>query len=357
MRIIIATGGTGGHVFPALQVAKVLQRQHDILFLSSGGVAAQIIEQNGFDLIFLSAEGVRFKSLKLFLRSIFLIFKATRESLRFLSDFKPDVVVGFGGYGGFPVLLAAFLLRYPTLIHEQNVIPGKANRILSRFVNKIAISFLDTLRYFPKGKSLFTGCPSRLPIPSLDKNQLYAKFGFEATKPVILVLGGSQGSHRINAEFVEAAKSLKKEFDFQVIHITGPKDFDEFKDQYVGLGIKAHVFGFLNEMEEVYAISDLVIGRAGAVTVTELAVFQIPSILIPYPYAGGHQKWNAKVLQDAKVSRLLEESELVPGKLQTTIQEIMKQGLTKQKIAHAVSHFCFLDSANRVAQAILDLKK
>ena len=358
MKILIATGGSGGHVFPALCVAQELKKNnHQIIFAGTSGAITKKIEENGFDLAVLSSKGVSFASVNSFFVSIFYMMKAMVQSFSLLKDLKPDVVVGFGGYGAFPVLLVSSLLRYPTLIHEQNVVPGRANRILSKVVRKIAISFEKSRKYFPLSKTALTGCPCRSEKKQLTKEELLKKFNLQNNRFTILVLGGSQGSHRINQEFLKVAPLLKKDLEFQVIHLTGGQDCDDLKKKYDDIDIPVSLFSFLDEIEEAYRITDLVVSRAGAVTIFEIALFGLQAILIPYPFAKGHQRENAKILCDTNVAKMIEEKDLSTEKLKGEILNMALDKIPKDKIVQQTRNFFFPDAAVRLTNEITLLRK
>ncbi|MFA5059928.1 MAG: undecaprenyldiphospho-muramoylpentapeptide beta-N-acetylglucosaminyltransferase [Candidatus Omnitrophota bacterium] len=358
MKIIIATGGSGGHVFPALSVAIELRsRGHEIVFLGTPGLAAEKIEKNNFRFVGLCAKGIAYRSLASFFVSINCMLTATGQALRFLKEFKPDVVAGFGGYGAFPTVAAAFLLRCPTLIHEQNVVPGKANYLLSKFSKRVAVSFAESRRYFNQKKVVLTGCPCRKKPNELPREEILRKFNLSPDKPIILIVGGSQGSRRINKDFFEAAILLKESLDFQIIHISGKKDYEDLKASYERSGMHFCLFDFLDEIDLAYMASDLVICRAGAMTINEVALFRLPAVLIPYPFAGGHQKENAKVLCRAQIAQMIEEHELTPERLRAVILELLTRRIKKEEIALRAEKFFYADSAIRLANEIELIKE
>ncbi len=357
MRILIATGGSGGHIFPALNVAQELKKEgHEVLFAGALEKSSDIIKNDGFDVFNLKAQGLTLNSMRSFFISTTSMLKAIKDSSSVLRAYKPEIVVGFGGYGAFPVVLVATLLRCPSMIHEQNVIPGRANRVLARLVDKVAISFKDTGKYFSPQKTVLTGCPCRKKTEQ-NKIENLRKFNLEENKFTILVLGGSQGSHRINDEFLKTIILLKPHLDFQVLHLTGPKDFEEVKEKYKKLPVKSCVLDFLMDMEAAYSIADLVISRAGAVTVTELATFRIPAILIPYPFAGAHQKENARQLCVTHLAQMIEENDLCPLQLKKAILEYSHKSFDSKVVDQDMSASFLQDGTLRVAREVLGLKR
>lgn len=358
MKILIATGGSGGHIFPALFTAKELKgRGHQVYFAGALGEASYNIQDSGFEFFEISSRGFSLKSFSEFLTFWGATTKAFWSSLRVLQKIDPDVVTGFGGYGAFPVTFGAAVQGIPTIIHEQNVLPGKANRVLSCFAKKIAVSFSGAAKNFPPGKTVLTGCPCRPLQVSQERKRILAEFGLKEGVFTILVLGGSQGSRRINKEFLETAIQLKDRLAFQVIHITGKNDLADVRAKYAQMGVAAKVFDFTDQMEKIYAAGDLVVSRAGAMTVTEIAAFALPAILIPYPYAGGHQRYNAFVLSDTKVSRTIEEKDLSSDVLLRNILEFRENAVTKEEIAKMYADIYRPRAAQDLADEIERSKK
>lgn len=358
MRILLATGGSGGHIFPALQVAEELSRMgHEVVFVGKFGVGLKQIEHKRYPSIFLSAKGLACWPPQRCIESIVCMAKAILESFRALKEIRPAAVCGFGGYAGFAVVLTAALLRYPTMIHEQNVIPGRANKFLSKFVRKIAITFRETSQYLNSPKTVLTGCPCHAQITPSTKEQLCARFQLDLHKITILVLGGSQGSHRINSEFMKTARLLQSHLDFQVIHLCGKNDYSFLKNQYQETGIRFRLFDFLDDPGTAYQMADMVISRAGAVTVLETVKFRVPAILIPYPFAGGHQRQNAEILCQKNAARMIEEKDLTAKILERNIVELLTQRPSKEELKRNVESLVIADAAHRIAQEIVQLKQ
>lgn len=357
MKILLATGASGGHILPALVTAHELkQRGHSVVF---GGVLKQAgakIQLAGFESFEISAQGFSTRSLKTMIVFFGRVIKSLIESSRILNQVKPDCVVGFGGYGAFSLVMVAVLQRIPTMIQEQNVVPGKANRILSLFVKKIAVGFQSAQSHFAAKKVLLTGCPCRVLVQNLDRQSILAEFGLSEGMPILVVLGGSQGSHRINQEFTQCVGELHAKFAFGVIHLCGQKDVEQCKAIYQEASVKHWVASFTDEMDKVYAVADLVISRAGAMTVTELAAMALPAILIPYPYAGGHQRENALVLTQTKASRFINENDLTPNVLAQQIFEMLSRPMAKADIIKSYIGIYRPDAAIHLADAVERLK-
>jgi UDP-N-acetylglucosamine--N-acetylmuramyl-(pentapeptide) pyrophosphoryl-undecaprenol N-acetylglucosamine transferase len=358
LKVVIATGGSGGHLFPALSVGKYLRKEgHEVLFIGTFGVGKEKLESEGFSYINLYAKGLTSKRPDILFLTILRMLKALAQSIQELRRYRPDVVSGFGGYGSFPVVLAAIFLNIPTLIHEQNVVPGRANKWLSRYVKKIALSFQDTKKYFSFGKVLLTGCPTHISTENIGRQRSLEFLGVKPGKFTILVVGGSQGSHYLNKVFLKTAIGLSQKMDFQVIHISGKKDYMFVCEQYAASACSSKVFDFFNHMAEAYTAADLVISRAGALTITELAMFKKPSILIPYPHAAGHQKENALTLVTRGLAEIIDEKDLTPQVLLEMILEMYDHDLKEISQGEDLFKEIYItDATQKIAKGIVELK-
>ncbi len=357
LKVVLATGGSGGHLFPALETGKVLQAQgHYCLFLGSFGIGRERIEKAGFHYKNFYLQGLKSKNPIYVFQTAFLMFKAFLGSVKELKAFEADVVAGFGGYGSFSTVCAAIMLRIPTVIHEQNVVPGRANRLLARFVSKVAVSFSESKKYFDVNKTVVTGCPSHIKETHYDREKVLKELNLKEGKFTILVFGGSQGSQRINQVLLEALDGLKQKIDLQIIHITGKKDFREVEEKYKNQDFPHVLFDFCDQMGKVYSVSDLVISRSGASSVIEIAMFKKPSVLIPYPYAQGHQKENAEVLASRQLAWLIEEKDLNAEKIVSTVLEIQKQSsLLVDKTSKGFEEAYVANAATKLAEEITSL--
>ncbi len=356
MKIIIATGGSGGHLFPALRVAQVLKgKGHDIFFLGSFRLGKEKIKESGFVFEDIGAIGLTKGISQKTFYSIICMSRAFFRALWVVRRFHPGVVIGFGGYGAFPVVLSAVLLRRPTLIHEQNVIPGRTNALLSKGVKRIAISFQKSVKYFSAKKTFLTGCPCHFPEGKMDREAIFNAFHLDPDKKTFFVFGGSQGSQRINEIFLETAQYLKKSINFQVIHVSGGQNHGEIENQYNQLGIPFALFEFLDKMEDAYQVSDLVISRSGAGTVHEIAIFGVPAIFIPYPHAGGHQRANASVLCDLNLAWLIEEKDLSAQKLGDMILEVCEGYLNMENTSKGYEDVYIAGADEKIAQEALEI--
>lgn len=324
MKIIIAGGGTGGHLFPGIAVAREFQkRSQDVKILFVGtkkGIESKILPKERFPLKTITACGLKGES---FWRSLFALIKipvALLESFWILVTFKPGLVLGFGGYVTGPFLLMAWFLRIPTAIQEQNLLPGSANRLLGKIVDKIFISFENSINYFPAHKVKLTGNPIRWSRQE-DKNKK------KSSRFNIFILGGSRGAKSINDVMVEALDFLRSEKDsLHFIHQTGQEQFEAVRLKYQENNMSCEVSPFIFNMDDHYKKSNLVISRAGASTIAEITVFGRASILIPFPFAANnHQQLNAEYLARRGAAILIKNSELNGKKIAELIKELMQK--------------------------------
>jgi len=333
MRIIIAGGGTGGHVFPAISIAEEIScRNHkdEILFVGTErGLENELLLKKGYKIEHISSKGFVGRGLFKTVGAFFYAFKGLFDSISIIRSFKPDVVLGVGGYVSGPLVLAAVLLRIPTAICEQNTVPGVTNRILGRIVNKIFASFDSSILYFPSKKVLITGNPIRKDI----LNNANSSQNSESLS--VLIFGGSQGAHSLNHSVPEAFSRIDNK-NLSIIHQTGKKDFNFVKNVYSDNGIKAEVLTFIDDMGQAYGKSNLVIGRAGAGTIAEITLLGKPSILVPFPYAAhNHQLENAKILESAEAAVLIEDKDATPENLALMLTKLLDEDKLNMMAANA----------------------
>jgi len=344
MKILIATGGTGGHIFPAIETAKALRvRGHQVSFAGVLGPAEDKIKALDFPAFSLSAQGLNDRSFLGWLNFGSIMSQAVFRSFGVVQQCAPDKIIGFGGYGAFPVVMAGSLMRCPVLIHEQNVVPGRANTLLSKIVKKVAISFEGSRRYLDCAKVVWTGCPCHhSAIPS--KSESLLAFGLEENKKTIVLLGGSQGSQRLNEIFFEIFP-----VPFQAIHMTGPLEFAMYERKYREANLPVKVYPFINNISDAYAAADVVIARSGAATVSELGLLGIPAVLIPYPFAGNHQKYNADVLADKGAALIVEQKNLSKSSLKEAVTRMLSLNLSREDILKKTQGLFQRDAALQLA--------
>ncbi len=311
-RVVLTTGGTGGHIFPALAVARELKSRHpgvDILFIGgSSGPEGRMAAEAGLRFVGLPARGVFGRGVRA-VAAVGLLLRSLHLAWRELGRFRPEVVLGFGGYASFASMAAAALRGIPTAVHEQNSIPGVANRLSGRFARRVFLSFPDVRVDFSAEKIRMTGNPVREEIRRIREHR--QKGGPVRDGGRVLVLGGSQGATAVNSRILEALLPLLKA-GVQIRHQTGSRDFERVRQGYADRWADpSAVSAFIEDMAEAYAWADLAVSRSGASTVAELAVAGKPSLLIPFPYAThDHQARNARFLEQAGAAVTIREGAL-----------------------------------------------
>lgn len=330
MNIIVAGGGTGGHLFPALAVAKELKNTISGLKITFAGtvrgIESKIIPGEGYDLKYIRSEGLVGKDLLTTVRSLIKIPLSMWDSFIILKEIRPEVVIGFGGYSSGPVLLCAKLMGIPTIIHEQNTVPGLANRLLGKVVDTVAVSYHESMEFFSQDKVYLTGNPVREEVLNGDREEGCGVFSLDRARFTIFVFGGSLGAHHINEAVGEALTYLEPLKDrIQFLHQTGEKDLDAMKKLYSSKGFKGTVIPFAHRMADAYSAADLVISRAGATTLAELTACGKAAILVPFPYsAGNHQELNARKLWDMGAAQLILDRDLDGKKLYDMIRFLIE---------------------------------
>lgn len=321
---MIAGGGTGGHLFPALAIAEAfMERKPDrrILFVGTGrGLEASVLAKEKYSYQTITVASWHGKSPLAKLGTLFSIPRSLWRARSLIHSFHPDFVLGVGGYASGPVVLVAWASGVRTAIQEQNAFPGLSNRILGRFVDRVFISFADSARHFPAKKTVLTGNPVRRKM----RPKTHRPPG-EGTPPfTLLVFGGSQGAHRLNQAMVESLPYLRAERGkWRIIHQCGDRDIQEVREGYAKEGWEAEVQAFIHEMDQAYGAADLVVCRAGATTLFELMAMGKPAVLVPYPFAANdHQALNARVLVRAGAALMIRNEELTGSLLGGTLREL-----------------------------------
>lgn len=346
-RILIAAGASAGHLYPALSFAERIRRQYPLCTIAFVSSRRNGIENNiaPYRRYLISIRPFS-RPLKKLLQAVYGFLKSFVESFFIIEKFRPDVVMGFGSYVSFPVLLEAALLKKHIILHEQNVSLGKANKWLSPFADAIAVSFKESEKISPR--CVFTGNPLRESLVLKSRKEALSFFNLE-DRFTIMALGGSQGSHRINNEFVQALSLLDSQAQVQSIHIAGRRDYLSLQKIARYTTIKHRLFDFLPQMQWAYSAADLVVCRAGAGTISELAYYGKAAIVIPYPYAGGHQRENASVLAKHKAAVVIEEHALTAVRLSDTIRRLMDLSAERRTLEKNIRTLCVSDGAERLA--------
>ena len=324
MKIAITAGGTGGHIFPALAIINKI-KSHDknskfLYFGTTDRMEKDIIPEKGIPYIGIQMKGLNRKNILKNITVLKIYLAAIKKAEVELKKFKPDIVIGVGGYITAPVLVAANHLGIKTIIHEQNSIPGVSNKLLSRFVNKICVSFKESETYFPKKKTIYTGNPRSEEILSMEKGKR-EDFGFNRKSKFIILVMGSLGSLTMTKKMKELIPSFKDK-DYQVLVVTGKNYYDDYKDVKTPTNVKIVPFYDAKYMKD----ADLIITRSGASTIAEVTALLLPSIMIPSPYVThNHQYKNAKALEDKKACKILEEKDFCKENLLSLIDDCFKK--------------------------------
>ncbi|MEW6101424.1 MAG: undecaprenyldiphospho-muramoylpentapeptide beta-N-acetylglucosaminyltransferase [Candidatus Omnitrophota bacterium] len=359
MRVLIATGSSGGHIFPALSLFEALKSKDAKielrLVLPQRAKLSYALFPDFKEIRYISTAPLKLKADTQNLFALFRFLKGALQSLNILLEFNPDVVVGFGTLDCLAIIFFSWLFRIKTLIHEQNVLPGRANMFLSRFCDKIAVSFPETKKYFNVSpeKIVHTGNPLRRELQGIDRQSALRFFGLNEGLFTILVMGGSQGSASINRIIPQALSMLEAHAHLQVIHLTGQKDYDKTMNFYSGLKITVSLSTFLEKMHYAYSASDIAVSRAGATTIAELMHFRVPSILIPYPFAYKHQSLNATVLKEHNAAVIIEEERLKPENFKETLESFINNPNKLQQMRQALDGLYLEGAATRLVNEVL----
>jgi UDP-N-acetylglucosamine--N-acetylmuramyl-(pentapeptide) pyrophosphoryl-undecaprenol N-acetylglucosamine transferase len=360
-RVIISGGGTGGHIFPALSIANALRKidaDMQILFVGAEGrMEMEKVPSAGYDIVGLTVAGFDRKHLHKNITVLFKLCKSLRLASRILNDFKPDVVVGVGGYASGPVLKQAGKMGIPTLIQEQNSYAGVTNKLLAKKAKVICVAYDGMEKYFPAGKIIKTGNPVRQNFDNIHllKREALSFFGLEEGVPVILVLGGSLGAGSINGALSDKIGFINNS-GTQWIWQTGKNYYEDVNALVsVSAAHRIKVHAFINRMDLAFAASDVIISRAGAGTISELCLVGKPVILIPSPnVAEDHQTKNAKALSDKNAAMLLPDRE-VNEKLVEEALLLIKDDIRKKQFSENILKLAERDADERIAREITKL--
>ena len=352
MRVILAGGGTGGHVIPALAIANELRQRHnaEVLFVgTSRGIENRLVPAAGYQLKLIEVGALNRVSLMTRLKTMVSLPLAVLEGKKLLREFRPDVVIGVGGYASGPVMLAATRGSFPTVVFEPNVVPGFANRVVAKRVNVAAVHFQETCRFFRQCE--VTGVPVRAEFFHIQPKT--------HGPPTLLLFGGSQGARALNRALTEAAKELVQRVPgLHIVHQTGQAEFDQCRSEYDHAGVPAEVSPFIDRMADAFAAADLLICRSGASTVAEVAGAGKPAVFVPLPTAADdHQARNAEAFAQRDAGVLMVQEELTATRLVEVVsglfadrERLVKMGAAARQLAHP-------DAAARIAQLAAGLAK
>ncbi len=355
MRVIISAGGTGGHIYPALAIINKIKEMEpsEILYIGTHDrMEKDIVPKYGINYKEIEIYGFNRKHIFKNIKTIKCFYKSYLKCKKIIKNFKPDVVIGVGGYVTGPVILAAHKLEVKTFIHEQNSIPGTANTFLSKYADSIGISFKSSMKYFPEYKTHFTGNPSgdeALKQIAISKKSL----GLDNNKKLVLIVMGSLGSSKINDYFIKNIVKFKNK-DYQILFISGKDNYDSFKN--LKLPNNVHVIPYLEHLSRIMKQTDLIVSRAGASILSEIINLQIPSILIPSPYVpNNHQYKNALDLIENNAAILLEEKNLTDNSLVKMIDNTINDNNKLQELKNNMKPLKVNDSSKKIYEILKEL--
>lgn len=344
MRAVLAGGGTGGHVIPALAIAHELQSRYaaEVIFIGTArGIESRLVPAAGFPLKLIEVGALNRVSLATRMKTVFALPRAVGASWKMLSEFKPDVVIGVGGYASGPAMMAAVFRRTPTLIFEPNVVPGFANRTVAPFATAAAVHFEATARYFRH--STVTGVPVR--------RQFFSIPARKEGKPSLLLFGGSQGSRALNRVLVDSLRELNDRIPgLHIVHQTGEKEYEVVAKSYLDAGVSAEVSPFIDNMSAAFAAADLLVCRSGASTVAEITAAGKPAVFVPLPTAAdNHQFKNAELLARNHAAVLIEEKDLTPQNFAAQVVQLLNDRPRLQAMSEAARKLAHPDAATSIA--------
>ncbi len=362
-KVIVSGGGTGGHIFPAIAIANAIKEKYPdtkILFVGAlGRMEMEKVPAAGYEIIGLPIMGLQRRLTLQNLKFPFKLLASMRKAKKIVKNFKPDVVVGVGGYASGPLLKAATKLGVPALVQEQNSYPGITNKLLASKVQKLCVAYDDMDRFFPKEKLMLTGNPVRQDIKNLEAKRARGieHFGLDENKKIVLVVGGSLGARTINHAIDAGIEEIAKN-DIQLVWQTGKLYVDEAAKAVANYGEEGiKTMPFISKMDYAYAVADVVVSRAGAMSVSELSIAAKPTIFVPLPSAAeDHQTKNAMALVNHKAALLVKDEE-AQEKLIPTLIDLVKDEEEQQRIASNVAKLAFTNSANIIADEVIKLIK
>jgi len=367
MRAVLTGGGTGGHIYPALSIGREISEQQpgsSLLYIGTNrGLESRIVPEQGIPFEQITITGFRRSLSWENVRTVMRFVQGVRRSKELLRKFKPDVVIGTGGYVCGPVVYAASRLGIPTLIHEQNVIPGLTNKFLSRYVDAVAVSFKESISHFNRCSDVeFAGNPCATTVLHANRDKGFASLGLQPGTPFVLVVGGSGGARALNEAMVEMLPLLHKLSHTPFIFVTGERFYEpiveRFKQMPAAISNRVHVLPYIHNMPEVLSAASLFVGRAGASFLAEITSLGIPSILIPSPnVTNNHQEANARSLADAGAAVMIVEKELTGDLLFKHVASIMSDTTNRDIMAQASRKLGMPKAAAAIYEQIMRIQR
>ncbi|WP_296878326.1 undecaprenyldiphospho-muramoylpentapeptide beta-N-acetylglucosaminyltransferase [Thomasclavelia sp.] len=358
MRVIVGAGGTGGHLYPALALVEYIKEvEPDSVFLFVGTkdrLESQVVPKMGYDYVGLNVRGLVGNPIKkgiaalIFVKSIFTAKKVVKE-------FKPDIVIGFGGYPSASIVEAATRLGYKTMIHEQNSVIGLTNKILIKNVDRIVCCYDLAYQSFPKEKTYLLGNPRASVIAKIEPKDIFKEYGLDRNKPLVTIVMGSLGSKSVNEKMVESLRAFKDK-DYQVLYVTGKPFFNQMQDELKDLSSNIKLVPYIEDMPSVLKSTTLVVSRAGASTLAEITAVGIPAILIPSPYVvANHQEYNAKELADKDAAMMILEADLNSDDFVSKVDEIIGNQMLQESMKKNAKALGKPDACKDIYQLIKEI--
>jgi UDP-N-acetylglucosamine--N-acetylmuramyl-(pentapeptide) pyrophosphoryl-undecaprenol N-acetylglucosamine transferase len=364
LKVLIAGGGTGGHINPGLAIAKFIRQKHtdsDILFIGTRrGLETSLVPREGFELKLIKVRGFKRKLSKDTFIAVKELIQGYFEARRIIKQFKPDIVIGTGGYVCGPVVFNAAIMRIPTVIHEQNAFPGVTNRILSRFVDAVALSFKESEKYFDKARRvIYTGNPVRNEVLAADRKSARAKYLDSASKQLVVVVGGSLGAERINDTIARMLQKYAGSIKFNMIFATGNSQFEKISSRLNAvIQPSINVVPYIYDAGEVYAAADIIVCRAGAITCSELTALGVPSIMIPSPnVTANHQEHNARSLERSGASVVILEKDLNEDLLFQQVSDLLKDKEQLLRMSKNARKIGIANATEKIYEIVMGLVK
>lgn len=371
MKVIIAAAQTGGHINPGIAIANKIKKENKnarIMFIgTTRGLENDLVPRAGYELRTIEAHGINRKISITNIKNMFKTLKGLNEAEKIVKEFKPDIVIGTGGFICGPVLMAAKKYKIPTMVHESNAFPGVATKLLSKRVDTVLVGFEDAIKRLPNAKKIVvTGTPTKIKKVNLSKSQkekMMDELELNKELPIVLIFGGSQGAKSINSTLIDIIKN-KTNANYQIIWASGPKQYDVIKDDLKELKIDINkiknvkILPYIYNMEEMMNLADIIISRSGAMTITEIAITGKPAIFIPFPFATeNHQEYNARVLVNQGAAKIILDKDLNEDILSTTLNEMLKDKNELLKMSKNASKVAISDVEGKIYSEIQKLVK
>lgn len=374
MKVIIAAAQTGGHINPGIAIANKIKEENKnarIMFIgTTRGLENDLVPRAGYELRTIEAHGINRKLSISNIKNMFKTLKGLNEAKKIVKEFKPDIVIGTGGFICGPVLMAAKKYKIPTMVHESNAFPGVATKLLSKRVDTVLVGFEDAKSRLPNSKKIVvTGTPTKIKKVNLSKSQkekMIDELGLDKELPIVLVFGGSQGAKSINKALIDIIKN-KTNSNYQIIWASGPKQYDVIKENLKELKIdidkidkidNVKILPYIYNMEEMMNLADIIISRSGAMTITEIAITGKPAIFIPFPFATeNHQEYNARVLVNQGAAKIILDKDLNESILSSTLNEMLKDKNKLAEMSKNASKVAISDVEGKIYSEIKRLVK